>query len=103
VNSTAVELALKKQRLQIASDGLRADFGLGASGLMPVFIGADMAVAVAHWVRRNKELVVAMGVALLVIRPRSAVGWARRAFVFWRIWRNFEEFLDRRLPPPRRR
>jgi hypothetical protein len=103
VNSTAVELALKKQRLQIASDGLRADFGVCASELMPAFIGADIAVAVVHWVQRNKELVVAMGVALLVIRPRSVVGWARRAFVFWRIWRNFEEFLESRLPPPRRR
>jgi hypothetical protein len=103
VNSTAIELALKKQRLQIASDGLRADFGLCASGLTPAFIGADMAVAVAHWVRRNKELVVAVGVALVVIRPRSAVGWARRAFVFWRIWRNFHDFLESRLPPPRRR
>jgi hypothetical protein len=103
VSSTTLELALKKQRLQIASEGLRADFGRCASGVTPAFIGADMAVAAAHWVRRNKELVVAMGVVLLVIRPRSAVGWARRAFVAWRIWRNLREFLETRLPPPRRR
>ena len=103
MNSTTLELALKKQRLQIASDSLRADFGLCAAGLMPAFVGADMVVAVAHWVQPNRDLVVAMGVALLVIRPRSAVGWARRAFVAWRIWRNLREFLETRLPPPRRR
>jgi hypothetical protein len=97
--STAIELALKKQRLQIANDGLRADFALCASGLTPVFIGADMAVVGAHWVRRNPELVVAAGVALAIIRPKSALGWARRAFITWRIWRNFREFLERRLPP----
>jgi YqjK-like protein len=101
VNSTTLELALKKQRLQIASGHLRADFGNCASGLMPVFVGADMAVAGAHWVRRNQELVVAIGVALAVIRPRSALGWARRAFVLWRVWLNFREFLESRLPPIR--
>jgi len=99
VNSTTIELALKRQRLQIASDGLRADFGLCASGLAPAFVGADMAVVGAQWVRRNRELVVAIGVALAVIRPRSALGWARRAFVLWRVWRDFRNFLERRLPP----
>lgn len=101
MNSTTLELALKKQRLQIASEGLRADFGRCASGVTPAFIGADMAVAAAHWVRRNKEFVVAVAVALVVIRPKSALGWARRAFVAWRIWHNLEDFLERRLPPPR--
>jgi YqjK-like protein len=99
--STAIELALKKQRLQIASEGLRADFGRHASGLMPAFIGADMAVVGAQWVRHNREIVVAVGVALLVIRPRSAIAWARRGFVLWRVWRDFRDFLERRLPPIR--
>lgn len=103
MNSSAIELALKKQRLQIASDALRARIGFEASRLAPAFIGADMAVVAAHWVRRNKELVVAVAVALIVIRPRSAIGWARRAFVAWRIWHNLEEFMDRRLPPVRQR
>ncbi len=96
-----IELALKKQRLQIASEGLRADFSRCASGLMPVFISADMAVVGAHWVRRNREIVVAVGVALLIIRPRSVIGWARRGFILWRVWRDFRNFLERRLPPVR--
>lgn len=103
MNSTALELALKKQRLQIASEGLRADFGAHASGLMPAFNGADMAVIGAHWIRRNPEFVVAAGVVLLVIRPKTALRWARRAFVAWRVWLSFREFLERRLPPTRQR
>lgn len=99
--SSAIELALKKQRLQIASEGLRADFGRHATGLMPVFVGADIVVVGAQWIRRNREIVVAFGVALLIIRPRSIIGWTRRGFVMWRLWRDFRDFLERRLPPVR--
>ncbi len=99
MSPTPLELALKKQRLLIAGERLRADFGSYASGLTPAFVAGDMAVTGAHWVLRNKELVVAMGVALLVIRPRSALGWARRAFFLWRVWNNLREFLESRLPP----
>jgi len=101
VNATPLELALKKQRLLIAGERLRADFGSYASGLTPAFVAADMAVTCAHWVRRNQELVAAVAVAIVVIRPRSALGWARRAFVLWRVWNNLREFLESRLPPVR--
>jgi hypothetical protein len=103
MNSRAIELALKKQRLQIAGDGLRTDFARHATGLMPVFVGADIAVVGAQWVRRNREIVVAVAVALVIIRPGSIIGWARRGFVMWRLWRDFRGFLDRRLPPIRQR
>ncbi|MCC7310129.1 MAG: hypothetical protein IT510_02655 [Sulfuritalea sp.] len=103
MNSRAIELALKKQRLQIAGDGLRTDFARHATGLMPVFVGADIAVVGAQWIRRNKEIVVAVAVALLIIQPGSIIGWARRGFVMWRLWRDFRDFLDRRLPPIRQR
>ncbi len=99
MNSSAIELALKKQRLQIAGEGLRTDFARHATGLMPVFVGADIAVVGVQWIRRNREIVVAVGVALLIIRPRSAIGWARRGFFMWRVWRDFRDFLERRLPP----
>lgn len=99
MNSSAIELALKKQRLQIAGEGLRTDFARHATGLVPVFVGADIAVVGVQWIRRNREIVVAVGVALLIIRPRSAIGWARRGFVMWRVWRDFRDFLERRLPP----
>ena len=101
MNSRAIELALKKQRLQIASEDLRADFAHHATGLKPVFVGGDIAIVGVQWIRRNREIVVAVGVALLIIRPKSIIGWARRGFVMWRVWRDFRDFLDRRLPPLR--
>lgn len=101
MNSASLELALKKQSLQIASAGLRTDFGNYATGLAPVFIGADLVVEGARWVRRNPELVVATAVALLVIRPKRAWRWARLAFFGWHAWGKWRELLERRLPPIR--
>jgi hypothetical protein len=105
VNSTTLKLALKKQRLQIASETLRAEFGLHAAGLTPAFSGADSVVEGARWLRRHPELVVAAGVALVVIRPKRAWRWARRALIGWQAWRKLSNFLERRQPPlsPQRR
>ena len=105
MNSTTLELALKKQRLQIASETLRAEFGLYAAGLAPAFSAADCAVEGARWLRRNPEVLIAAGVALVVIRPKRAWRWARRAFVGWQAWRKLRDFMERRRPPlsPQRR
>ena len=103
MNATALELALRKQRLQIAGDKLRSDFGRYAVGLAPAFGAADCAVEGARWLRRNPQILVAAGVAIVVIRPRRAWRWARRAFVGWQAWRRLHDFLDRpSLLDPRR-
>ena len=96
MNSAALELALRKQRLQIAGEGLRTDFGRCAAGLAPVFTAADYAVEGARWVRRHPEIAAAAGVALVVFRPKRAWRWARRAFVGWQAWRRLRIVLGRR-------
>ena len=101
MSPTTLELALRKQRLRIASEGLRADFGDYAAGLRPVFTGADCAVEGARWLRRNPELVVAGAVVLIVVRPKSAWRWARRAFVGWQAWQKFRSLVEQRRPPIR--
>ncbi len=98
MNPTTLELALKKQRLQIASESLRADFGDYASGMRPLFTGADYAVEGARWVRRNPEVVVAGAAVLIVVRPKSAWRWARRAFVGWQLWQKLRNLAERHLP-----
>ncbi len=96
MNSATLELALKKQRLQIASAGLRDEFGRCAAGLAPVFSGADCVVEGARWARRNPQIVAAATVALIVARPKRAWRWARRAFFGWQAWRKLSDFLERR-------
>ncbi|MCK9380724.1 MAG: YqjK-like family protein [Sulfuritalea sp.] len=98
MNSTALELALKKQRLLIASESLRAEFGGYAAGLAPAFTTADYAVEGARWLRRNPLIAVAAGVALAVARPKRALRWVRRGFLGWQAWRQLRNFLERRHP-----
>ena len=98
MNSSTLELALKKQRLQIASESLRAEFARCAAGLAPAFSGADFAIEGARWVRTNPQPVVAAAVALLLIRPKSAWRWARRAYLGWQAWQKLRDFMERRLP-----
>lgn len=98
MNSAAFELALKKQRLQIAGDGLRAEFGAYAARLAPACGGADHVVAGARWLRRHPQALVAAGVALAVIRPKPAWRWTRRAFVAWQAWRKLRGVVERHLP-----
>jgi hypothetical protein len=98
MNGTVLELALKKQRLQIASEALRGDFGRHATGLRPLFSGADLVGDGVRWARRNPQFVVAAGVALLVARPKRAWRWARRAFIGWQAWQKLRDFATRRLP-----
>lgn len=95
MNSDRLELALKKQRLQIASERLRSGFAQHAVGLMPAFTTVDHLAAAARWLRRHPQLVVAAGVALVVVRPRRAWRWGRRAFVGWQAWRKVRGFLQR--------
>lgn len=99
MNPTALELALKKQRLQITSGTLRADFGRYAAGLAPAFTGADYAVEGARWVRRHPQFAIAAAVALAIARPKRAWRWARRAFVGWQAWRKLRDWLERPQPP----
>lgn len=101
MNPATLELALRKQRLQIASASLRVEFGDYATGLRPAFTGADYAVEGVRWVRRHPELVVATAVALVVVRPKGAWRWARRAFIGWQVWQKFRDLVERRQPPIR--
>ncbi len=98
MNPATLELALRKLRLQIASDGLRRDFARHATGLAPVFAGADYAVESSQLLRRHPQVLGAAGVALLVARPRRVWQWARRAFVGWQLWRKAHELLEQRRP-----
>lgn len=96
----AVELALKKQRLQIAGAGLRGDIAHHSIGLAPIFTGADFVVDAVWYLRQRPKLLIAASVALVVARPSRAWRWGRRLFVGWQAWRQLRRFLDR--PPTAR-
>lgn len=98
MDAARLELALKKQRLQLAATSLRADLSRHGSGLAPAFKVADRVVDGAVWVRHHPQVLVAATVALAVAKPRRAWRWGRRAFIGWQTWRRLQSFLEPRQP-----
>ena len=84
MNPRQVELALKKQRLQMRSAALRDNLADHARVLQPLFGFADRCLAAGRWLRQNPALPVATLVALLVARPRSLLRWLRRGWFAWK-------------------
>ena len=89
-----VELALKKQRLQIRSAALRDEFTTYAAGLAPAFALADRGRSALHWLRRHPLLPVALLAAALAARPRAVLRWARRGFVAWQALSKLRSMLQ---------
>lgn len=83
MSSRQVELALKKQRLQIRSAVLREDFAAYAAGLQPALALVDRGRSALRWLRRHPLLPMVAMVALLVSHPRAALRWVQRGFFAW--------------------
>lgn len=95
MNPRLVELALRKQRLQLQSAALRLDLAHRAAPFAPIFGVADRVRNGFRWLRRHPEAVAAAAVALLVARPRQLFRWARRGVIAWQAWRKLHGLLDR--------
>lgn len=103
MNSRLLELALKKQRLQFKSDMLREKWRSHADGLAPVFGAADRVRAGVAWLRRHPEVLIGVGVAVVVAKPRAIWRWFKRGVVAWQFWRRGQEWLARTVKSPDRR
>ncbi|HZV54932.1 MAG TPA: YqjK family protein [Rhodocyclaceae bacterium] len=97
MNGKLLELALKKQRLQLKSNDLRERWLDHARGLQPLSEGVEGVGDVFAWLRRHPQLIVVISVVLLVARPRKALRWARRTFLAWQVWRKGRTWLSKRL------
>jgi hypothetical protein len=93
--TSQLDLALRKQRLQIHSDTLRERWQEHVSGLAPAFAAAEHVRSGASWLRRHPEVVAGAGVVLAVARPRALWRWARRGFMTWQVWRKALRWLAR--------
>jgi len=98
MNPAALELALKKQRLQLASAQLRDDFSRHATAFVPVFSVADRIFAGVRWLQVHPQILVAAAVTLMVARPRKVWRLARRAYFVWQAWSKLSQIIDRNHP-----
>jgi hypothetical protein len=94
MNLRAIELALKRQRLQLRAAEQRLTLRRDLAALNPAFAVADTARAGWNWLRENPEWLVGGGVILLVARPRAVLRWTRRGLMAWQLAREVRRTLD---------
>jgi hypothetical protein len=92
-----LELALKKQRLQMQSAAQRDALAAAAVGIAPLFAAADLVSNGVRWLKRNPEWLAGGVVALLVARPRRVIRWAQRGLIAWQAWRRISRWRAERL------
>jgi len=101
VSPRLVELALKKQRLQLRSAALRETLASHAAAWTPAFAIADRVHAGLYWLRRHPALPVAVMTALLVARPKAALRWLKRGFFVWQTRNQLRDLLSGQRPMAR--
>jgi hypothetical protein len=90
----ALELALKRQSLQLRAAEQRLTFRSDLAALNPAFAVADTARAGWRWLQENPEWLVGGAVVLLVARPRAVLRWTRRGLVAWQLAREARRTLN---------
>jgi hypothetical protein len=89
-----LELALKKQRLEFRSAMLREAIAQDAQALQPHFFYADKFLAGIAWLRRYPLVTVTALAALVIVRPRGMLRWARRALFIGMALRRLRSNAD---------
>lgn len=95
MNPKLVELALRKQRLQLRVEMQRQDVTWRAEGLTPLFDAADRIRDAAHWAREHATLLAGGALAVVAFKPRLLVRAARRG---WGAWHTFKRISARVAP-----
>lgn len=92
-----VELALKKQRLQMQSAALRAAFADHARAWTPALAAVDRVRLGVAWLRRHPALPVTVLVAALVARPRAVLRLAGRGWLVWGVLKRLRATAEAAL------
>lgn len=97
--SRIVELALRKQRLQLQASAQRVRILHAIESVSPAFGAVDKARTAVRWAKSHPEVIVGAGIALLVVRPRALFRWARRGLFVWEGVRRLRGAVDSLLSP----
>ena len=94
MNPELVELALRKQRLQLRSaEGGDAHHAMRV--FLPVFGGIDRNIADSvRWPGTTPPILSGVAIFVLVARPRAALRWARRGWVGWQLFRRVQKLVS---------
>lgn len=93
-----LELALKKQRLQMQAATQRLQVAQHLQVFAPAFAAIDSAQAAGRWLKAHPQWLAGAAVVVLVAKPRAAFRWLRRGFFAWRTLRRAREALQSLVP-----
>jgi hypothetical protein len=88
-----VELALRKQRLQLRSAEEREALVEHARAFAPVFSGSTVSPTACAG-RGQRPILSGVAIFVLVARPRAALRWARRGWVGWQLFRRVQKLVS---------
>jgi hypothetical protein len=92
-----VQLALKRQRLELEAAAQRREFADSLRPFRPLFSAVDGVNHGIHYLKVHPEIPAVAALALIILRPRKVFRWARRGFFAWRLWGNLRSKLHRAL------
>ncbi len=98
MNPKNVELALKRQRLQLQAAAQRVMIMQAIESAAPAFGAAEKVRSGLRWAKAHPEWLAGIGVALLVARPRAFFRWAKRGFFVWRSLHRLRGAVESILP-----
>jgi hypothetical protein len=81
------EIQVRRERLLARAASQRDEFALLLAPWRGPLQIADRGLEAAQYVRAHPSLVAIAAVVLLVLSPRRALRWTKRAYVAWRGYR----------------
>jgi hypothetical protein len=94
MNPRRLELALRRQRLQLLSADQREGLAEALGGLAPAFAAIERVREGVRSLLRHPEWLAGAAVVLVVARPRAVMRWARRGIFVWQISRRIRDYAD---------
>lgn len=89
-----LELALRRQRLQLKSASQRQTIAQAAGNLAPVFAAGDRVRSGYLYLKQHPEWLIGAAIVLTIAKPRAMFGWVRRGVVVWQISRRVRRGVD---------
>ncbi|MBX3684531.1 MAG: YqjK-like family protein [Rhodocyclaceae bacterium] len=93
MNPELLDLALRKQRLQIRARLQRQDMAARLGGIGDALDKVDRLRDAASWLRDNAPLVSSIAAGLLLLRPRGTIRWLRRGVIGWQLLKRARVML----------
>ncbi len=97
MNPRELELALRRQRLQLKCASQRQAIAQAAGNLAPVFAAGDRVRAGYVYLKQHPEWVIGAAIVVAIAKPRALFGWVRRGVVVWQISRRVRRGADKLL------